>query len=370
MATFTCLSCHVAFSDGDGQRDHFRSDWHRYNLMRKMSELPPVSRETYNEKVVQVQGQCAKAAADADSQKPYCKPCKKTFATQMAYDNHVKSNKHVEKTMKYAEVSENQKNISLSAKKKEESEDEDDEDLEIEEVDSDEWEDEEKEPIPLNVCLFCNHDAGSLEKKLKHMTEVHQFFIPDLEYCTDVAGLMTYLGWKLGCGFECLVCKWRARRLPSLTAIRQHIEDTKHSYIELKGNRILEYADFYDYSSSYPDADEASPDDVAEQNIITGDEAELVLPSGAVIGHRSLRRYYKQNLNPHRKQVEKKKHGSTFRSLIAHYRSLGWTGTSGTDAVKKFWDQKYLQKMRSRYDLKLGVRGNKQQQHFRQQNPV
>lgn len=39
--------------------------------------------------------------------------------------------------------------------------------------------------------------------------------------------------------------------------------------------------------------DEASPDDVAEQNIITGDEAELVLPSGAVIGHRSLRRYYK-----------------------------------------------------------------------------
>lgn len=63
MATFTCLSCHVAFSDGDGQRDHFRSDWHRYNLMRKMSELPPVSRETYNEKVVQVQGQCAKVGS-------------------------------------------------------------------------------------------------------------------------------------------------------------------------------------------------------------------------------------------------------------------------------------------------------------------
>lgn len=64
-------------------------------------------------------------------------------------------------------------------------------------MDSDEWEDEEREPIPLNVCLFCSHDAGSLEKKLQHMTEVHKFFIPDLEYCTDVAGLMTYLGWKV-----------------------------------------------------------------------------------------------------------------------------------------------------------------------------
>jgi hypothetical protein len=29
---YTCLSCNVAFLSPDEQRDHMRSDWHRYNM--------------------------------------------------------------------------------------------------------------------------------------------------------------------------------------------------------------------------------------------------------------------------------------------------------------------------------------------------
>jgi hypothetical protein len=29
---FTCLSCSVAFLSPDEQREHMRSDWHRYNM--------------------------------------------------------------------------------------------------------------------------------------------------------------------------------------------------------------------------------------------------------------------------------------------------------------------------------------------------
>lgn len=32
MANFTCLSCSVRFADGDMQRNHFGSDWHRYDI--------------------------------------------------------------------------------------------------------------------------------------------------------------------------------------------------------------------------------------------------------------------------------------------------------------------------------------------------
>lgn len=54
MSAYTCLSCHVAFENFEGQREHFQSDWHRYNLMRKVSGLPPVTREAFNDRVGQM----------------------------------------------------------------------------------------------------------------------------------------------------------------------------------------------------------------------------------------------------------------------------------------------------------------------------
>ncbi len=36
MASFTCISCHVAFREAAVQREHYKSDWHRYNLKRKV----------------------------------------------------------------------------------------------------------------------------------------------------------------------------------------------------------------------------------------------------------------------------------------------------------------------------------------------
>ncbi|KAF9584318.1 hypothetical protein BGW38_006892, partial [Lunasporangiospora selenospora] len=49
---FTCLACHVAFQTADIQREHYRSDWHRYNLKRKLVELPPVSADVFTQKVL------------------------------------------------------------------------------------------------------------------------------------------------------------------------------------------------------------------------------------------------------------------------------------------------------------------------------
>lgn len=47
---YTCLACQVAFESAEGQRIHYRSDWHRYNLKRKVADLPPVSREQFQQK--------------------------------------------------------------------------------------------------------------------------------------------------------------------------------------------------------------------------------------------------------------------------------------------------------------------------------
>jgi pre-60S factor REI1 len=47
---FTCVTCNVAFDNSDLQRDHYKTDWHRYNLKRKVAELPAVTAHDFNDR--------------------------------------------------------------------------------------------------------------------------------------------------------------------------------------------------------------------------------------------------------------------------------------------------------------------------------
>ncbi len=50
-ALFTCLACQVGFSTADEQRIHYRTDWHRYNLKRRIAEAAPVGEEEFRGRV-------------------------------------------------------------------------------------------------------------------------------------------------------------------------------------------------------------------------------------------------------------------------------------------------------------------------------
>ncbi|EPS99867.1 hypothetical protein FOMPIDRAFT_1050208 [Fomitopsis schrenkii] len=193
-------------------------------------------------------------------------------------------------------------------------------------------------------CLFCTQTSSSLQDNLTHMSAVHSFFIPDAEYLVDLSGLTTYLGEKIAVGNVCIYCNGKGREFRTLDAVRKHMLDKGHCKIayDTEGDR-LEISDFYDFSSSYPtndkprrknakrairegdasgpgaeaeeweDVDEEgdievdevvdesesesdSSDGVPDNELAYGDtEYELVLPSGARIGHRSMRRYYAQS---------------------------------------------------------------------------
>ena len=51
LTTYTCLSCRVGFMDSEGQRQHYKTDWHRYNLKRKIAGMIPVSADNFRERV-------------------------------------------------------------------------------------------------------------------------------------------------------------------------------------------------------------------------------------------------------------------------------------------------------------------------------
>ena len=49
--SFTCITCRVVFVEADTQRSHYKTDWHRYNLKRKVADMPPVTAENFAERV-------------------------------------------------------------------------------------------------------------------------------------------------------------------------------------------------------------------------------------------------------------------------------------------------------------------------------
>lgn len=149
----------------------------------------------------------------------------------------------------------------------------DDEDDDWEDVGEEEI-DEDSEAIPSMSCLFCHHESLSLEENLNHMTKSHSFFIPDIDYVIELENLIAYLGSKVGDGKLCLYCNKRSRTFPSTEAVQKHMRDKGHSKIDYEGDSALEFAEFYDFSSSYPDfeaqQDEDNEDDLeAETGIVT-----------------------------------------------------------------------------------------------------
>lgn len=276
-------------------------------------------------------------------------------------------------------------------------------------------------------CLFCNQQSPSLEENLTHMSISHSFFIPDAEYLVDIPGLVAYLGEKIAVGNVCIFCNEKGREFRSLDAVRKHMVDKSHCKIAYDKERDrMELSDFYDFSASYPDAesrpktrpakegsdeeeeewedaddvdndevdeivdesasDETSEEEVPENELAYGDTPfELVLPSGARIGHRTMRRYYAQSFPgaPRGGKLEDPNSGAALvRRLLADKNSAlvprkGGFGAFGTGTevvkarnrgeareagrhVKEFRDQK----RREDFKTKVGFIHNSQK-HFR-----
>lgn len=206
--------------------------------------------------------------------------------------------------------------------------------------------------IGVNACLFCSTTSSTIDENLEHMASAHSFFIPDANFLVDLPGLIIYLGEKIAIGHVCTYCNGRGREFRSLHAVRKHMIDKSHCKLAYDTQRDrLDISDFYDFTSSYPIAsfksnsqrkvkalaappsddgeeweddedvdvvvgDDESVYDVESEGTISGDDEdeeerraveeanqltygdspyELVLPSGARIGHRSMSRYYKQS---------------------------------------------------------------------------
>ena len=116
----TCITCSVAFKEASAQRDHYKTDWHRYNLKRKVAEFPPVSENDFKSRMNKHEEQRKALSGETKSATGYCVACSKSFATEKAYENHLKSKKHLESLKNFNakenkdEIEKNRRNRKLT----------------------------------------------------------------------------------------------------------------------------------------------------------------------------------------------------------------------------------------------------------------
>lgn len=304
-----------------------KSDWHRYNLKRRVAQLPPIDEQTFTSKISALATEESQSTKDSKKQ-PTKKELKKRQREELQQQKNnlntireaiqskltLQNNMKIDSEKEIFEVNSEQPDSSSS-------------NLEAHEEESFiENKLANRVDIGITTCLFCPEQKSArfetIDVNIAHMFKTHGLYIPETKYLVDKEGLIGYLGEKIGLGNVCLVCNYQGR---DILAVREHMQAKRHMKIPYESeNEKLEISDFYDFSSTYDSdiiakTDEGEDDDWEDvssdgnneefddesdfdgsNSAIYNTGTELVLPTGTVVGHRSLARYYRQNLPPDR----------------------------------------------------------------------
>lgn len=364
MRGLACNACNEEFQNEEAQKQHYKTEWHRYNLRRKVAGVPGVTEALFNLRIEALEAEKKKKEGERLLYK--CALCNKEYTTAKAHANHLQSKLHVTRAAAADAPADAgiagtrpapQRAPSVSEKAPtgkavvEDDEDSDDEWEEMDGADVDADEDEDGDTVtemeeagpsdddPLrghwepSDCLFCGKSHKDFDACIEHMHRDHGFFIPDAEFLKDPVGMLTYLGLKITKGFMCLYCDERGKQFHSEEAVRKHMVNKSHCklrYGDGEGIAEEELEDFYDFTSSYKTTTESSSQTLAvhdgERPLVSlaSGGHELVIKSGddegsgKRIGSRDMARYFRQRPAP-----TDNRNGVMVNALVARYRSMG-----------------------------------------------
>lgn len=285
----------------------------RYNLKRRVASLPPLSSEVFTDKVLANKASAAATAARASFEKS-CAACQKTYYSENAYNNHLNSQKHranvakaglddaasVTGSVMSSAFSLGESMASTADSEATELDPEAERDFAhiVDGIDntnldpanplprrharptpsraadksehpmspattSESVNDEDQSSVassnkiqtdPLQDCLFCNYRSPSFSLNVHHMGRHHGMFIPEKEFLVEPENLIKHLHDKIYQQYECLKCHKHAH---SSHGIQTHMRDRGHCMIGFESDEeLVEIGEFYDFRSSYPDADQ------------------------------------------------------------------------------------------------------------------
>ena len=289
-----------------------QSDWHRYNLKRRVASLPPLSSEIFTAKVIANKQSAAATAAKASFEKA-CPVCQKNYFSENAYNNHLNSQKHKSNVFKarragstagddgasvmssafslgepldsksldgeaeeeFSQVVDGMKKAALDDNTNEPlsrrptrphhsgAENRPEHPLSRTETSSTSVEESDAASTtssakpkmdPLLNCLFCNYLSPTFALNINHMGRHHGMFIPEQTFLDDPEGLIKYLYAKISDDHQCLYCH---KIVHTAEGIQTHMRDRGHCMIAFEtDDELVEVGQFYDFTSTYPDAED------------------------------------------------------------------------------------------------------------------
>ncbi|KAG0043193.1 hypothetical protein BGZ83_011722 [Gryganskiella cystojenkinii] len=264
----TCLACGIRLPSLETQQQHHKSDWHTYNLKRKMVALPPVSAEVFSQLVAASREQ----ANPAEVAQPECVPCGKKYLSFQAYENHQQSKKHKQIAALYEKKQKKEQDAAAARSSSEDTTTTATTETTATTTTTGNMAVEQKSPSE-TVCLFCSHESEDGLHNYDHMYSVHGFFLPSSERLIDLEGMLEYLAEKLTRDHDCLWCtpsvfaqdlkpdQEISSKFKNLASVRRHMLDKGHCKLAMDRGAEREFADFY----LSEDAFDGSSDDAADE---------------------------------------------------------------------------------------------------------
>ncbi|PWA83755.1 zinc finger, U1-type, Zinc finger, C2H2-like protein [Artemisia annua] len=378
--SLACNACNTEFNNENDQKNHYKSEWHRYNLKRKIAGVPGVTEALFLARQTTLAEE--KNKLNSPPMLYTCGLCGKGYRSSKAHAQHLNSRAHTARVIQDGHSNENIAIVKPLAprlvNKLSQHEDEFDDfsdgsdeweevgenddlagetnHMDMDRVESDDDMDEDEDEVDPTCCFMCDQEHETIEKCMIHMHKRHGFFIPDVEYLKDPQGFLTYLGLKVKRDHVCF-----------LEAVRKHMVAKGHCRVHYGDGDEEEEAEldeFYDYSSSYVDGSGkqlVTADGTSDGIEFGSGGAELIVTratdegiSTRAIGSREYLRYYRQKPRPTPNDV------AITAVLAARYSTMGLSTVQSKEnmvrmKVMKQMNRSGVEAMRSKMGMKSNV---------------
>ena len=324
-----CNHCLYVSKTYEEMKEHYKSEFHKYNLNRVTMNLAPLSFEDYKRKKdffmkKMEEKKKTEEALKLQSQNLFCEICSKKFNSAKKLDEQLISKTHLKNKAKKEEEKKEEEISTTSSKN------------EIKEIKSKE---PEKTTLDDNTfCLFCNFKSDNLKNNFYHMVQTHNLEIPFIFYIKSYEELIKILAKKIFVYHACFTCD--TQRFESIRSLQRHMLSKGHTIVNEKDLDEFLYK-YYDIKKllSIKDKNKRKSKEfkilslrfkvakVLKEKNLEGDEweeineeeeddyepmtlpnGELLLENGTTLGNKEFKIYYKQKFHVNKYEEIQKAH--------------------------------------------------------------